>query len=663
MATKITNASDSSFVIDAEKLESKNKGKKTAIVITYVIALLTLLAGLFVPLYGNGGEMADRMMIRYLPGMLNECLAGALGKNLIPELPAWFLEFPASGHVIFGVNYLAALYLLYAVLCVLGIILLIPVCAGNKDKGTSARSAFFIEIASAAVLTGALFFTLVTYPSFENFGVVNLLIPLGGCVLMAIVQSIATKGGLGIYRTVVFIIACLALVALFDIGRLIPALANPMNSLSDALKSGTVAGYVTAEGVAVYGADYLISLTAIGEVFQISDALLLISTLVLILVPLLTAINAFVECWALAIGKHYKLDRATGRNKPVSNAGHNVFAIIRYSLTIIVAALAIILLLAAKDYGTPGIYLYLLTLIAVIQLILAIIRTVVDKKRVRKGTVNVEDGRQAKAFDDDSDFTPSADDPSYVPAFVADEDISSSPESEKQPVADEPYEPAPVIPAYNEEIPATAKETDGNAAESEVREETSIPAEETAVIEPESESEPANEYSEKPAAFEENYDNIIVPETQPAQPATEESVTAAQPVAEEPAPAMPLYESQPAEEPAAEQLSMLPPEQKQPVQQPISHVMYTTQEGNTVTYTYKAIYNGPSDAFMDTLTDQEKIEFVQIFLEKSKGKLPNIPEYVIGGDNSQFFPAIFVRLNRFRNLLSDGLLAKIYKQI
>ena len=40
-----------------------------------------------------------------------------------------------------------------------------------------------------------------------------------------------------------------------------------------------------------------------------------------------------------------------------------------------------------------------------------------------------------------------------------------------------------------------------------------------------------------------------------------------------------------------------------------------------------------------------------------------MPEYVIGGDNSEFFSSVFIHLNRFRNILSDGLIAKIYKQL
>ena len=87
------------------------------------------------------------------------------------------------------------------------------------------------------------------------------------------------------------------------------------------------------------------------------------------------------------------------------------------------------------------------------------------------------------------------------------------------------------------------------------------------------------------------------------------------------------------------------------------------QPEQTYVYNYKAVYKGPTDEFMDTLTDAEKIEFVQIFLEKTKGKIKGVPEYVIGQNNKPFFPAVFIHINRARDIVSTHLLEKIYKQI
>lgn len=76
------------------------------------------------------------------------------------------------------------------------------------------------------------------------------------------------------------------------------------------------------------------------------------------------------------------------------------------------------------------------------------------------------------------------------------------------------------------------------------------------------------------------------------------------------------------------------------------------------------IYNGPTDEFIDTLTTEEKIEFSKAFLDKTKGELPtDMPEYEIGGNNEDFFLAIFMNLGKFRAMLSAKLLRKVYKYL
>jgi hypothetical protein len=78
---------------------------------------------------------------------------------------------------------------------------------------------------------------------------------------------------------------------------------------------------------------------------------------------------------------------------------------------------------------------------------------------------------------------------------------------------------------------------------------------------------------------------------------------------------------------------------------------------------YKSNYRGPLDDFIETLDDPQKYEFVDLFIYKTSGDFNRIPDYVLGGDNTQFFTMIFVYLNKFRAILSPQLLAKIYKQL
>lgn len=539
---------DSVKIIDASVQERKNKSKKTAVVITYVIAMLALWAGLFVPLFGTGGEIMDRMMFRYLPSIFNACLFGVIDKNIIPDLGNWFLTYE-SMHDAFGVDYIAVLYTLYALMCVLSVIFLIPVCAGNRNKRTSAGCAFFIEILSILILGGALYFALQTFVIAETFNVMNLVIPFGVCAFFAIIQSIALKGGLGVHKTFTFLIAGIAALALFDISAIIPALATPLDKLSELVKAGNAAGLITDNGIPVFGYEYLIEFSTIKEVFNIGDIVTKIAVISVMVYCALLVFNLAIETIALGNGRKYKPD-----GTPVSNGGHNAFAIIRYLLTLIAGGLATGMFFAAEGY-TPGVYLYITLALTLILFIFAIARTAIDRKRVAKGKLPIDDGKSVHLFDDDADF-----------ATIGDEFIT---------------------PVVVRDVPPPIEAAPDRSAQQ--------------------------------------------TEALPPVAGTQETATAE------------VY-AQPAAPGEPQQLTMLEPEKK-------------------VVYTYKAVYDGPTDAFISTLEDSEKIEFVQTFLEKSKCKLNGIPDYVIGGDNSEFFPAIFVHLNKFRNILSDGLMAKIYRQL
>lgn len=87
------------------------------------------------------------------------------------------------------------------------------------------------------------------------------------------------------------------------------------------------------------------------------------------------------------------------------------------------------------------------------------------------------------------------------------------------------------------------------------------------------------------------------------------------------------------------------------------------QTGGEIVYAPREIYRGPSDSFIETLEESEKIEFGKMFLDKQKGPCPELPDYVVGGDNEEFFNCIFLYLGKYRTLISDGLMNKIYQQI
>lgn len=74
------------------------------------------------------------------------------------------------------------------------------------------------------------------------------------------------------------------------------------------------------------------------------------------------------------------------------------------------------------------------------------------------------------------------------------------------------------------------------------------------------------------------------------------------------------------------------------------------------------LYDGPVDEFIKKLTNYERKEFYAVFLERSRGNLPNIPDYIVGGNNNKFFSTVFIYFGRVRALVSDGLLNKLYEQ-
>ena len=73
-------------------------------------------------------------------------------------------------------------------------------------------------------------------------------------------------------------------------------------------------------------------------------------------------------------------------------------------------------------------------------------------------------------------------------------------------------------------------------------------------------------------------------------------------------------------------------------------------------------YNSKSfDPFIAVLDNQERNQFTEIFILKYKGEMPEIPDYVVGGDNKEFFRKLFIYLGQYRDRIPDSLLAKIYQ--
>lgn len=561
-------AGEPQSVDSSAKEKKKNKTRKVIATTTYFIALLCLLAGLFVPLFNcvDGVEMPERMMFRYLPSMFN----GIFGKEVIKISGDYFLPF----HFIDGkFDFMSLVGVLYAVVCVIALIMLIPVLLGSKKKNTSARCALGVEVLAMLVT--------LTYIAYKAYFLVsehvlewtdyNFLIAFGGVLLMAIIQTVSSKGGIGVSKVIGLVLTVIAVIALLDITLFIPKLADPLGDKAGLLILNVGEGEAAGAMLGTTGIAMLLDAKGTGENFKLlfelykADKKLGVNFLLeifvevfVIAIVLLTVVNLVFDVIGLSTGKKYKKDRS-----PCKNGASNTFALVRYILTFLFALTIILIAFLAKDFQYKvGIYLWVFAGILLVSIINAAVRTAVDNARYKKGALApTAEAQQRMVLSD--------------PAFAA----------QPLPVAEEFEEPVQEAEAAYEPLP-------------------------------------------------------VVDDTPAYEP-------------------LPVVDDTPAYEPLP---VVQAEEETAPVVEPLSAPLEQPEEPEEVTRTVY-IYGGATDEFMDTLTDNEKVEFVELFLKKSKGTVNGVPDYQIDGDNSDFFPAVFVHINRYRNIVSDALMTKMYKQL
>ncbi len=80
----------------------------------------------------------------------------------------------------------------------------------------------------------------------------------------------------------------------------------------------------------------------------------------------------------------------------------------------------------------------------------------------------------------------------------------------------------------------------------------------------------------------------------------------------------------------------------------------------TARNTVASLLGNGFDAFLITLNEKEKNEFIDLYVLKCRGIMPEIPGYVVGGDNKDFFNKVFIYLGQYREKIPGDLLAKMY---
>ena len=551
---------------------------KTAVVVTYVIATLLLIAGWFVPGFGydKGLEIGDMMLFWYIPAFINAFFFPFLDKALITgtfvsehALPS-FTAFESEIIPNVELHIPALMVLVYLVITVLAIIFLIPVLAGNKNKKTSLISAYVIEGAALTALAILFLFSAwETNLGTTVTGYLNLVCVFAAVLVVLFVQSIIEKKSYGVVKMFLFLFSAAAFFfAMFAIDRIFERLFSSLNAedtWTNILNAISAEGQLYAvNGVAISGftaMKELIGATLAGNnvIWNADNAVTLniVNICVLALFAIL-ALNLFIDFCGLMANNKTNKEGALNPHK-----GGKIFGIVRYALALAIAIVFLVCVIVDESLDI-GVCAYFAILFILINLVIDIIRLALVPSQKKKAEAQKDSSMQLAA-----------------------EGITQSSEEQTDLISDEmPIQP--YAPAYAE---SKTVETDGA-----VEEEASEP-----VVE---------EVPEESGVIDEQ---LKIEEL-----------------------------------PVDDGLDRKSEKQEEPY-------VYTPRP---------VIYNGPSDAFIDTLTTEEKIEFSKVFIDKTKGSLPaKMPEYEIGGSNEDFFPAIFINLGRFRAMLSSSLLRKIYKYL
>lgn len=525
--------------------------------VTYAFALLVLILGLFLPVF-NGNEI--------LALKLGDAFKALNGKN------PFTLSYPMTSFFCTGVtvNLMAVIAVAYLFVTIIAALGIIPLILLRKKDGARNAIAYTVEVAALSLLSVFMFAVLTVKSHGTYFGSpevllvpelsetlsafkytpafsYNYLIPLIGIAVVLFIQTIANKSITGVAKISLFLLSFVAAFCLYDLGGVfgtdLSGLGLPIGIFGS---NGTWQGINSVTLLTDGGLKVYLDLFAT----ESSSKALIVLTLIL---GLFVLANYFIDLIGLTTN--------------AKRAGH-IFNVVRYTLVLLVVLCLFIAIPVGKH--SLGLLILIITLIAVVQLLISVVRLIMERRRVKSAKMHRETVAEEKPREETMYRTVPAGyqpvDPQIIPIYVQQPYV--------QPIIQQPIVQQPV------EEPIDA---DPYVVEVERREET----------------QPVNYVVERPAQ-----------------------------------------------------------EYKNPYEPPV----VTQKPADPQVYTVN-VYRGAVDEFMKKLTNDEKIEFSQVFIEKTRGDLGNIPDYVIGGDNKKFFSSVFIYLGRIREIISDGLLNKMFKEL
>lgn len=557
------------------------KPGKLFIIISYAIALASLLAVLFVPLYN--GKMAIQLVWAACDSILS------------------FLKIntPAFAYGSFFVDqslrvYESAFILGIAVSTVLALIMLFPVIFCKTPQKTNLRCAFAAEFIAFLVVTANVLWEVLKFNgTWDNYAI---LIPFAVIMVVMATQSIKYKGGLGVAKVIIFILALLTAVTLLDITLLIPALEEPLKSFAGMI--GAYNADVTFVGSTAAGVSNISLLLRIligrSSFVDPANTAAFINQIISMVLVIIVGVSVLLDVLGLVIGGKTKKN-----GEPNPHKAWFIIAAVRYSAIIVLIAAMIALSFLVDGFGKVGIYMYFTAVLVLLTFVAEIIRYCVSKAKVKayRKEQEIKFKNETIVLEDETLAEEGAE-------AAAEEGAEEGTEESAEPVAEEGAEPATEEAAAEQtNLFGDEPVTETEQVEEPVAEENESNDEQLTIMDAQATEEVAEAESAEPEAVEEA-----------AEPVTqEESVEDA---------AFTLFGADQADE-----------------------------ESTSI------------DPFIDKLTDEERAQFYDVFIHRNKGKFATIPAYEINGDNSDFFPSVFVHINRMRNICSDSLLAKIYKEI
>ena len=570
-----------------EQSETKKPLKYVAL-ITYAIALVCLLLGLFVPLFDGKNILALQ-----LPDVFNYVAGKQIfkfGKTFTLSCPIFFLGMNKS------VDIMAWTTFAYFLVTVLAVFALIPVIIGTVKRMKMA-SVFAYSIECAAVLVVSLYVALGLQLVPESKFCYNFIIPLGGSLIALIVLNCANKKFSGALKTVLLLLSCIAFLMLFNFVTANAKIGDFLIKVANKTKTSPMF-FADSSGI-----DFLSLLFASpkGELKLAFDTMPDAKNKAVLVLSIITATTVLLNFFTDVIGLSTNAKRV----------GYS-FNVARYLLELL-SVVCLFVTVAVCKYKI-GIMLIVISVAVFVQLAISVALLIRDLLKNRK---SAEDEQP-----DVANYFTVPPRPVTADAQQADTEPALAPATE--PVAEQPVRNEYILNPYVNSPP------------------------------------PTTEYSQtNPYRIKTELDGTAEKYEQP------QSYKPAQAPAPQPAPRTdsPRYTSSVSYEPAKEF--------NFPAPQPEKPSYYTPQESlpespvieQTRVYKVNTLYQGPTDEFMKKLTNDDKVEFSMAFIERSKGEIGNVPDYVIGGDNRKFFSAVFIYLGRIRGIVSDNLLNKMYKEL